>query len=95
MVENKSGVSGAEDDVAALVALRDRLAVEIDCTDSAQILAVLSRQFMAVITQLAELKPTAPSRVDEIADKYARKLKSIRGADTSDTEPSGGAAQSG
>lgn len=94
MVE-PTGVAAAEDDVAALVALRDRLALEIDCTDSAQILAVLSRQFMAVITQLAELKPTAPSRVDEIADKYARKLKSIRGADASDSEPSGSAKQSG
>lgn len=93
MVED--GVAAAPDDVAALVALRDRLAIEIDATDSAQILAVLSRQFMAVITQLADLRPTAPSRVDEIADKYARKLQSIRGADTSDTESSGGEAVSG
>lgn len=93
MVED--GVAAAPDDVAALVALRDRLAIEIDATDSAQILAVLSRQFMAVITQLADLRPTAPSRVDEIADKYARKLQSIRGTDTPDTEPSGGESLSG
>jgi hypothetical protein len=80
-------VSKASDDVEALVALRDRLALEIDTTDSPQILAILSRQFLAVIAELAELKPPAASRVDEIAEKYARKLKAIRSPDTPNKAP--------
>ncbi len=80
-------VSKASDDVEALVALRDRLALEIDSTDSPQILAILSRQFLAVIADLAELKPPAASRVDEIAEKYARKLKAIRSPETPNKAP--------
>lgn len=87
MKGNGVSVSKAADDLEALVALRDRLAAEIDMTDSPQILAVLSRQFLAVLAELAELKPPAASRVDEIAEKYARKLKAIRNPDAPNKAP--------
>lgn len=80
-------VSKASDDTAALIALRDRLAIEIDSTNQPQILAILSRQFLAVIAELAELKPPAASRVDEIAEKYAQKLTAIRSPNTPNKAP--------
>lgn len=86
-------VSKACGDVEALSALRDRLAAEIDATTSAQELAVLSRQFLAVIADLADLRPSAPSRVDEIAEKYQQKLKAVRGSDSSNTSGSRRKAQ--
>lgn len=80
-------VSKAVNDVEALIALRDRIAMEIDSTDQPQIVAILSRQFLAVVAELAELKPAAPSKVDEIAEKYSRKLKAIRSPDTPNKAP--------
>lgn len=71
-------VAKAANDVEALVALRNRLAFEIDMADSAQNLAVLSRQFLAVLEELAEMKPAEASRVDEIAEKYAKRLQAVR-----------------
>lgn len=86
------GVSSAGSDVEALQALRDRLAFEIDATDQPQIVALLSRQFIAVVQELAELKPTTPTRVDQIAQKHKAKLRAIRGSDTPDKASSGGKA---
>lgn len=77
-------VSKAGNDVEALQALRDRIAFEIDATDQPQIVAVLSRQFIAVVQELAQLKPATPTRVDEIAEKHKQKLKAIRGSDAAD-----------
>lgn len=88
-------VSRAAGDLEALIALRDRLAVEIDSTNSPQILAILSRQFLAVLSELAELKPPAASQVDQIAEKYAQKLKAIRRSDTPNKAPAKRKAQPG
>lgn len=88
-------VSKAENDVDALVALRNRLAVEIDMCDSPQNLAVLSRQFLAVLEELGQLKPSAPSRVDEIAEKYSRKLTAIRSPNAPNKAPAKRQKQSG
>lgn len=89
-------VSKAGSDVEALSALRDRLAVEIDASGSAQEIAVLSRQFLAVVAALGELKPLAPSRVDDIARKQKEKLALIvRGAKAEGKASSRGKAQSG
>ena len=42
--------------LAGLIALRDRLAVEIDSCDSARDVAALSRQFTDVLAQVDELQ---------------------------------------
>lgn len=76
-------VADQNNDIDRLAALRNRIASEIDMADTPQNLAVLSRQFLAVIAYLAEIQPSKPSRVDEIAEKYAGRLTAIRGADTS------------
>ena len=76
-------VADQNNDVDRLAALRNRLAAEIDMADTPQNVAVLSRQFLAVIAHLAEIQPSAPSRVDEIAEKYAGKLTAIRSSATS------------
>lgn len=88
-------VSKAENDLDALSALRDRLAAEIDMSGSAQEIAVLSRQFLAVVAALAELRPMAPSKVDEIARKHQEKLALIRGAKAETKAPTRRKAQSG
>lgn len=45
--------------LAGLVALRDRLAMELDSCDSARDVAALSRQFTDVLAQIEELDSSA------------------------------------
>jgi len=47
--------------LAALIALRDRLAVEIDSSESARDVAALSRQFTDVLSQVEELQGGVPA----------------------------------
>lgn len=75
-------VADQNNDIDRLAALRNRIASEIDMADTPQNLSLLSRQFLAVIAHLAEIQPSAPSRVDEIAEKYAGRLTAIRGSDS-------------
>jgi hypothetical protein len=75
-------VSDQDNDIDRLAALRNRLASEIDVADSPQDLTLLARQFLAVISHLAEIQPSAPSRVDEIAEKYKGRLTAIRSSDS-------------
>ena len=98
MADDKVGVSPkarADDIVGALCALRDRLAAEIDFCDQPQVLAVLSREFRAVSAEISAAKPVSPGRVDEIAEKYAAKLRAVRGAGTADTKRPARKAKSG
>lgn len=66
-----AGAAGTGDRVAALRALRDRLAAEIDECDSARDLAALSRQLTDVLGQLAEFAPAVRevSPLDELAER--------------------------
>ena len=75
-------VADQDNDIDRLTALRNRIASEIDIATSPQEIAVLSRQFLAVLAHLAEIQPSERSRVDEIAEKYAGRLTAIRGADS-------------
>ena len=88
-------VSGAETDIERLSALRDRIASEIDATTEPNVLAVLSRQFLAVLAELASLQPATLTRTDEIAQKYSQKLAVLRGSDTPDKAPTRRKKQSG
>lgn len=47
--------------LAGLIALRDRLAMEIDSSESARDVAALSRQFTDVLSQIDELQGGAVS----------------------------------
>jgi len=68
MAAKRGPVALAGSDRAALEALRDRLAAEIDRTISVPYLVRLSSQFVTVVAALKKLEPvTASSRVDEIA----------------------------
>lgn len=61
---------------AALIALRDRLAQEIEATTSGRDLAALSRQFTEVVKLLDEMpneKEVSPA--DEIAQRRAERRK--------------------
>ena len=64
---------------AALAALRDRLAAEIDFCDNQATLTQLSREFRAVVADLSQVRPAAATKVDEVAEKYAQRLRAIRG----------------
>lgn len=88
-------VADQNNDVDRLAALRNRLASEIDLCDKPADLTQLARQFLAVIAHLAEIQPSAPSRVDEIAEKYAGKITAIRSAGTASKTRSARTKQSG
>jgi hypothetical protein len=75
-------IADQNNDIDRLAALRNRLASEIDLCDKPADLTQLARQFLAVIAHLAEIQPSAPSRVDEIAEKYAGRLTAIRSTDS-------------
>jgi hypothetical protein len=65
------------DEMSALTALRDRLAVEVDECRSRRDLAALSRQFMLVVGRLSELQKPVGSRIDEIAKRRARRQAAV------------------
>lgn len=81
------------DEAKALEALRDRLAREMDACKSPRVLAALSRQFVGVIAQLAELKPPAPSsKRDDLARKRAERLQRAAAGGGPGAADPGGAA---
>ena len=59
--------------MAALTALRDRLAHQLDETRSARDVASLSRQLSAVLAQIENTPKREPSLRNEIAAKRARR----------------------
>ena len=62
--------SGLERD--ALIALRDRLAKEIDACESGRDLAALSRQFVDVVTRLGDAEEAKGGTVlDELSKRRA------------------------
>lgn len=88
-------VADQNNDIDRLAALRNRLASEIDLCDKPADLTQLARQFCAVIAHLAEIQPSKPSRVDEIAEKYAGRLTAIRSTGAEGKARPGRKAQSG
>ncbi|WP_406813978.1 hypothetical protein [Mycobacterium sp. M23085] len=75
VVQDNSVESAARsgDSSATLVALRDRLAREIDECRSKRDLAALSARLSAVLTQIQDMPHPVPSKRDEIAQKRARR----------------------
>jgi hypothetical protein len=73
--EHVSVASAAKtgDTLATLIALRDRLAQQLDQTHSARDVAALSRQLSAVLTQIGNMPKPEPSLRNEIAAKRARR----------------------
>lgn len=70
MSVSEAASSGSERD--ALMALRDRLAAEIDACDSGRDLAALSRQFVDVVTRLGDSEDAKKGTVlDELSKRRA------------------------
>lgn len=70
MSVSEAASSGSECD--ALMALRDRLAAEIDACDSGRDLAALSRQFVDVVTRLGDSEDAKKGTVlDELSKRRA------------------------
>jgi hypothetical protein len=67
----------AKGDSAALEALRDRLAREMDETDSQRLLAVLGRQFVAVVAALSKMKAPPTTHVDQIVKRRAARRAAV------------------
>lgn len=66
------------DRLATLIALRDRLADEIENTTSGRDLAALSKQLTDVLTQIAEMpEPNKVSKADEIAQKREERRRAV------------------
>jgi predicted DNA-binding helix-hairpin-helix protein len=80
------------DHVAALTALRDRLAVELDkpMTTATEV-ASLSRQLVDVLARLAAIKPPTSSKGDDIAKQRAKRRSTAAGPpDAADSQLPGG-----
>jgi hypothetical protein len=73
------------DSLATLVALRNRLARDIDECRSKRDLAALSRQLSAVLTQIADMPKPVPNKRDEIAAKRAARLAAVAAAHGQDS----------
>ena len=74
------------DQLATLVALRDRLAAEVDTCDNPRDLAPITRQLQLVLARIAELSPsTEVSIVDQLAARRAARRTA--------TDDLGGAAE--
>jgi hypothetical protein len=73
------------DTLAALAALRNRLAQQLDQTRSGRDVASLSRQLAAVLKQIEEVWRPRPTKRDEIAARRAaRRAAAGSAADTGD-----------
>lgn len=73
----------AESRLAGLAALRDRLADEIDVTDSARDLSSLSQRLMEVLAQIDELDPPRREEVtglDEFTERLRARQSEAKGA---------------
>lgn len=70
------------DTLAALKALRDKLAREIDECGSKRDLASLSRQLSAVLAQIEAWRPPRTSKRDELAAKRAARRAAVAAADS-------------
>lgn len=70
-------VTGAGDDLEALIALRQKIARTIDESNSGRDIAALSRQLLGVMNQIAELKEAREAGEDPVAEIMARK-KGVR-----------------
>lgn len=82
MLPSIAGPVSEGDQLAALRALRDRLAAEIDASLDGRVTASLSRQLTDVLERIDELAPPKPKAVtvrDEIAAR--RRAKGLPGAD--------------
>lgn len=80
----ESGVAAAvsKGDNHALAALRDRLARDIDAARSPRVVTSLARQFTAVVALLSEMSPPTTTKVDEIAERRAKRQAALRGTET-------------
>jgi hypothetical protein len=78
------------DQLKALIAIRDRLAFDLDAATSARDVGILSKQLVEVLSQIAAIKPAEKSKVDELAEKRAerRRNAAIRRPDAEDSEQS-------
>lgn len=78
--------------LAALIAIRNRLAAELDLATTPRDIGILSKQLVEVLAQIAAIKPSEKSKVDELAEKRAERRRSaaVRRPDSEDSEqPSG------
>lgn len=62
--------------LAGLLALRDRLAREIDLCESARDVAALSRQFTDVLVQISELQPDEVVKPKTALDELKKRRES-------------------
>lgn len=80
-VDGLSGIIAEGDQLNSLIALRDRLASEVDHTHrcavcgaaSARDVAMLTKQLVEVLERIALIEPPKESKVDELARKRARR----------------------
>lgn len=88
MAVDLSEVVAKGNQLDSLTALRDRLASSLDKAESARDLGVLSKQLVEVLEQIAAIKPSEKTKVDELAEKRAerRRNAAIRRPDPEDSE---------
>jgi hypothetical protein len=68
-----ASATASEDYLPSLTALRDRLAIELDITQSKRDIAALSARLSAVLAQIDAMPKQVPSKRNEIAVNRARR----------------------
>lgn len=75
-----------DDQLKALIAIRNRLAFDLDAATSARDVGILSKQLVDVLAQIAAIKPAEKSKVDELAEKRAKRRENAKGKTTEDVQ---------
>lgn len=85
-----SEVVAEGDYLKSLMALRDRLAQELDMSSkqsaAARDVAAISNQLKDVLERISLIKPPEKSKVDELAEKRRERQRSVRGSASQDTD---------
>lgn len=81
-----SGIVTGGDQLKSLIAIRDRLAVEFDLATTPRDIGILSKQLVEVLDRIAAIKPAEKSKVDELAEKRAKRRENAKGNGTEDVQ---------
>lgn len=79
----------------SLIAISHRLAAELDASSkysaAARDVAAVSGRLIDVLEKISLIVPPEKSKVDELAEKRAKRRSSVRGSDSPDSAQSGSA----
>lgn len=81
-----TNVIASGNQLEALIAIRNRLAAELDLATMPRDIAQLSKQLVEVLEAIAAIKPAEKSKVDELAEKRAKRREQAKGNSTENVQ---------